>query len=953
MMKSIKYNLKILNKVKVVLAIWFVTLGTTMSSQDLYIKVPIDDQGNFEALYESEMLIAESFKVGLNLPNIVSNCDKLRITYNLPSELQFINVLTPGFILITHHNNTVVIESDSNTTLDGNANLDMSFRVSYSGNVCENISVDLNASLEYLDSDSNICSTYNYDPISITPKYDSDTHEGFVIDNTYNLDLCLGGYHRNTIYLSALNREGGYSLNNVTGSMVFDAELLSINCSDPSFDHQVSTLGYCSTTIDFTIDEWKINTGIQINLVYSSACLCNTSASIPYTNDIEVNITGDDPCGTVRNVTIDFNNPLSQECCQEATVSPLYSEGLEFNSLRNWCSSDCYNYDFVNKYYNNNSPFSIKQYTVEHQIPDGLNLKFITVDNNYGYLNTIANYPVEFCYTLSSSSLSWICQTVDETNIPIGRFLFTDTPANYNYMTFYKGAGDQVEKIKWKYLYEIPAWHHDRVVNSFSFTLEDNSPIPGPLQSQVFFDRYLNGTFHETVSFSPEYEFPTWRCGPDYKTYSFVNATNFPNQSVNTASSFPTDVESLAIKIENRGSGSQSEVLEIQLPDQFEYVGNMTIYEGLSSNLSPQFNAVPSSEDILFAPATNILTWQNMSVPELCDSDLFCKILKFDVRVRPGTYTGTYKTDVVLDSRSQDSHFIHVLEKLLVKGYISRSCTSGAEVLNDIEVAAGEEIQLKYYVSNEGNVKIRDILVSSMIPSIDDFSFQANNTANLSRNSEIDFQFSTVQPSYVGMDVGFHPSVTDVEVFQGSNNNVGENTFQAFLPGEILPGDSRHIPLNISIPNNVAIGDRAYNDFYYYGYDASVVNTDLPIAGLSELTNFLIADINNCPMIQDCAENSDLDSRLQNAFNISVTNNQVEVNANNLYDNERWFPIWEGSSNGGSGYQWGDGDYPSSYTYSTSGNYDICIVVENMQYEDVEDNTVCHCSYYCQTITIQ
>jgi len=257
-----------------------------------------------------------------------------------------------------------------------------------------------------------------------------------------------------------------------------------------------------------------------------------------------------------------------------------------------------------------------------------------------------------------------------------------------------------------------------------------------------------------------------------------------------------------------------------------------------------------------------------------------------------------------------------------------------------------------YIVTNEGNITIKDIVVTNLIPKINDYTLNGDNSTNLFRNSEFAINALASQSFLTQQNVGFHDQIQDLSNFQGSNNLYQKPFVQFNLPGIIYPGQTKELVFRVKIPSNEDIGKRVFNNFYFYGYDASVTNNAIAIEGNSETKEILISAENNCPKLASCDESYPLEDQVQNAFTVTTIQNQVTINAQGLSPNDRWFPIWEPMINGGSGYHWGNGTYQTSHNYP-AGKFNVCMKVENMTTQTNSQENICNCAMICKEINIE
>lgn len=934
------------------ISIYFLAFNSLVSQNvNLYYKNPLPN-GTFESLSQAELFTGEVFQAHLNIPNITQDCDMVEVTYTLPNNVVFVSLPNTAQFQVVNTTGLLKIKSLNTMPINGAMNLVVSLKIKDDGTVCEGVPSEITALIDYFNKNTGSCqSSINVGALTVIPKYDDDTTiiDGFCMNPN---DICTGGYASFHFQFTSVNRFGGYNISNINAELIFTGDFLDLQNESGSLPCNITNLTNCQKKVTFSTSNLNVDDlAKKINLVFNPNCGCSIYSATPSIAAVELILHVSNPCGVIETYNKSISQNIIKNCCASGgVVTPYFG-----TNITDICNNRCKTSYLSNTYTNSNSPFTIRNYTVEQEILPEMDM--ISIFSNKGVINSPNTFPVEISYQTNVSS-TWTSVSIIESPygqqeyIPFSEFV---DPGIVYSMIFSKPVGSRITRIKWKYLYDIPAWSTMNNWNYFTFLVDDNAQPLSPIPYTVSFERWIGNTHQEDVYFTGNSLPNPYICTPQY---GIVYGVRTANSLQNYTNCFPTNTVRLHYRITNSDVGTEPTTLRIELPHEVSFQGNISYYSGpQTASASPYYlslpqTSLPANESVQYDPVTHALIWTDLSVAPICNNERSCKILEFDVKINSGTIAGTYKPNIFLGDLNPGGQSMIVGEKLLVKGYISRQCPGGAEVKDDIEVSAGEEIQLNYIIRNEGNVPARDFLISSMVPSIGDYTFHANNANNLSRNSELDFSFSQNQSPSGQFQLGFFPSVSDVAVFQGQNNNTNEKIFQAKTSGILAPGNELTIPIIVKIPQTATLGQLAFGDFYFYGYDASVSNTNLPVSGASELTNFKITTINNCPVESLCKAEDDLENRLDGAFDFAVNGHEVTVVSNNLLGNDRWFPIWTSVNNGGSGYQWGNGPYASTHIYDTPGSYEICIVVENKQQAGNENSELCHCNYICKKVEI-
>lgn len=901
-----------------------------------------------EAFYSIERFTNEYFDVSLNFPS--QACTNVEIKITLPVGIVYTRLNTPGYSE-TQANNVIIFKNDASNSINNGAfSINFTAQVKGDGTVCENTPLNVTGAIDYKDAETqNICQSYVCEPLKVIPKYDTDKPKITFYDQSNT--QCKGGAILYTIGLGMPDKRGGYNLTIVKLRLKIKGKLLNVQNYNGSIPWTYINSNNCESNVEFNLGTLKVDEGRDFYLTVETNCDCDNIASGEFDLGVEVSGEGKNPCNSV----VSFSNQLIKTtpkiCCDEGQYTPIFTTYMN-NGLM--CYADCAKNIFGLQYNPMSLPVTTEDLTIHHIFPDDIFIESIFLDNKR---NTLTSYPIELEYKTNLNN--WRQHTINEpisSNNRVIEVKFLNEPADPSYYSYIDiQIGERIIEVRYKLLYDIaPFSLSDYLQTYFRFRVINNVINLNPINTNVTFG-YTQSNEYVEYSFETEMDPDRYNCRTVYDYKPFIHHQNNEFREELRPNSMPNETLKFRYVFSNSLIGNEIRPIQIKLPPEVIFVGNYSHYIG---NVNPEANpnvvfpnGMPANAQIQYDPVTHTVTWSNFYIDGSCDGSLLFKAFEFEVKIKPYTLAGIYLPQVTFQDQTRSVQSFQVPNMLLVKGIIKRNC---GEVLanNDVvKVKVGEEVNLIYSIQNEGNVPVRDFIISNLLPKVNDYTLNPNNATTLDRNSTFYMEASSGQSALPNGSYGYHDQIADLSIFQTPNNNYTKDFVQIKMNGLIPPGQSRDAELKVRIQDGVATGQIANNDFYFYGYDANITNLNVAVQGNSEAKSFIISLENDCPKQEVCDPDYNLSQIVENAFDVNIVQNRVSVSAQGLSPNDRWYPIWEPMINGGSGYHWGNGTYQTSHNFQV-GRHKVCMKVENMTAQTNSQENICNCTMICKEINI-
>lgn len=904
-----------------------------------------------EAFYSIERFTNEYFDVSLNFPSLNSEtCRNVEIKITLPVGIVYTRLNTPGYSE-TQANNVIIFKNDASNPINNGAfSINFTAQVKGDGTVCENTPLNVTGTIDYKDAETqNICQSYICEPLKVIPKYDADKPRITFYDRPNT--QCKGGAILYTMVLDMPDKRGGYNLIDVKLNIKIKGELLNIQSFSGIVPWTYLNSNTCASIAQLNLGNLNVGDQRYFYFTVGTNCTCNSLPNNEFDIGVEALGEGKNPCNSVVSFSNQLIKTTPKTCCDEGQYTPIFTTYMN-NSLM--CYADCAKNIFGLQYNPVSLPVTTEDLTINHIFPDDIFIESIFLDNKR---NTLTSFPLQLEY--KTNLFGWRSVVINEPVNSINRVIevkfITDPidPAYYNYIDMQ--LWERIIEVRYKLLYDIPPFsNQDYFQSYFRFRVLNNANNLNPIQTNVTFGYTQNNVYNE-YTFENEMDPDRYNCRTVYDYEPFIQHQNNEFREELRPNSMPNETLKFRYVFSNSLIGNEIRPIQIKLPPEVIFVGNYNHYIG---NVNPEANpnvvfsnGMPANAQIQYDPVTHMVTWSNFYIDGSCDGSLLFKAFEFEVKIKPYTLAGIYLPQVTFQDQTRSVQSFQVPNMLLVKGIIKRNCGEVLDNNDIIKVKAGEEVNLIYAIQNEGNVPVRDFIISNLLPKVNDYTLNPNNATTLDRNSTFYMEASPIQSDLQGGSYGYHDQIADLSIFQTPNNNYTKDFVQIKMNGLIPPGQSRDAELKVRIQDGVATGQIANNDFYFYGYDANITNLNVAVQGNSEAKSFIISLENDCPKQEVCDPDYNLSQIVENAFDVNIVQNQVSVSAQGLSPNDRWYPIWEPMINGGSGYQWGNGTYQNAHTFGV-GAHKICIKVENMKSQTNNQENVCNCTMICKEINI-